>query len=109
MTPPHRHCESAKRTKQSIFPRACREVRKRFDPQIARIFPDDPHRLICVNLRNLRIDSFFGHSNEKRIRKKKKFFFEKKNQKTFAPLRAVLKQHGTKAAFATTNGLRATP
>jgi hypothetical protein len=27
---------------------------------------------------------------------KKRFFFEKKNQKTFAPLRAVLKQPGSK-------------
>jgi hypothetical protein len=27
---------------------------------------------------------------------RKKFFFEKKNQKTFAPLRAVLKHPGTK-------------
>jgi hypothetical protein len=27
----------------------------------------------------------------------KKFFFEKKNQKTFAPLRAVVKQPGTEA------------
>jgi hypothetical protein len=29
-------------------------------------------------------------------RKDKKFFFEKKNQKTFAPLRAVVNQPGTK-------------
>jgi len=28
--------------------------------------------------------------------KVKKFFFEKKNQKTFAPLRALLKRSGTK-------------
>jgi len=27
---------------------------------------------------------------------KKKFFFEKKNQKTFAPLRAVFQEPGTK-------------
>jgi hypothetical protein len=30
-----------------------------------------------------------------KVRKGKKFFFEKKNQKTFAPLRAVLNQPGT--------------
>jgi len=30
------------------------------------------------------------------FRKGKKFFFEKKNQKTFAPLRAVFNQPGTK-------------
>jgi hypothetical protein len=29
------------------------------------------------------------------VSKGKKFFFEKKNQKTFAPLRAVLKTPGT--------------
>jgi hypothetical protein len=52
---------------------------------------------ICVNLRNLRIKSYFrvSRGSEDEV-KAKEFFFEKKNQKTSAPLRAVLKQPGTK-------------
>jgi hypothetical protein len=38
---------------------------------------------LCVNLRNLRINPFFLIQNETKRKVRKKFFFEKKNQKTF--------------------------
>jgi hypothetical protein len=37
-----------------------------------------------------------GHRKNKKFSENKKFFFEKKNQKTFAPLRGGVKQEGSK-------------
>jgi hypothetical protein len=87
---PRRHAGEGRHPRLSL-------IKTSVNPQITQINAERTRPEICVNLRNLRMESSFRDLNSMALTSKgKKFFFKKKNQKTFAPLRAALKMPGSK-------------